>query len=69
MCIVCNRRMKSMGKGQGVRCPICKTRQDEVWIEGQTRKSSAWTQPPMDARRHLAKPLEWNEEPNKSRNG
>lgn len=69
MCIACNRRMKSMGKGQGVRCPTCKNRQNEAWIEGKTRMSSPWTQPPMDARRHLAKPLDWNKEPNKSRNG
>ena len=68
ICIPCNQRMKSMGKGQGVRCPICKDRQEEAWIE-MKREASAWTQPPVDARRHLAKPLEWNEDTDEGRNG
>ncbi len=61
VCEACQRTMKSMGSGQGVRCPVCKKRQSIGWVEHTTNPDpSDWVQPPPDARRHLAQPLEWN---------
>jgi len=55
---VCGKRMKSMGRGQGVRCPNCKTTQDQQWIVTErTPPSAGWTQPPFDCRRHLAREI------------
>ena len=54
----CGTRMKSMGKGQGVRCPKCKVSSDNVWIESdRIPPVGGWAQPPVDKRRHLAKTL------------
>ena len=60
MCDECSVRMKSMGKGQGCRCPQCKQRTEDTW-ESVIRNPpyESWVQPPLDARRHLARPLEW----------
>jgi tRNA(Ile2)-agmatinylcytidine synthase len=55
---VCGKRMKSMGKGQGVRCPKCKITQDQQWIfTDREPPSTGWTQPPFDCRRHLARQI------------
>ena len=54
----CGTRMKSMGVNQGVRCPKCKSKRVEPWdIENGVPPISGWVQPPVDKRRHLAKPL------------
>jgi tRNA(Ile2)-agmatinylcytidine synthase len=54
----CGTRMKSMGKGQGVRCPKCKIKSLEKWVESdRIPPISGWAQPPVDKRRHLAKSL------------
>ena len=54
----CGTRMKSMGSGQGVRCPKCKEKSDEKWIiENREPPVHGWAQPPADKRRHLAKTL------------
>ena len=54
----CGTRMKSMGKGQGVRCPKCKKRSDKKWtMEERLPPLQGWVQPPADKRRHLAKSL------------
>ena len=54
----CGTRMKSMGKGQGVRCPKCKKTSSEVWQEtNRIPIFDGWVQPPADKRRHLAKTL------------
>tara|TARA_A100001035_G_scaffold280119_1_gene284118 strand:+ start:2375 stop:3496 length:1122 start_codon:yes stop_codon:yes gene_type:complete len=54
----CGTRMKSMGKGQGVRCPKCKNRSDVKWTnEERLPPLQGWVQPPADKRRHLAKSL------------
>ena len=60
MCDECSVRKKSMGKGQGCRCPQCKQRTEDTW-ESVIRNPpyDSWVQPPLDARRHLARPLEW----------
>ena len=64
MCSICNVRMKSMGTGQGSRCPQCKLRTDDAWDEiPRTPPFSSWVQPPHDSRRHLARPLEWDNQP------
>lgn len=68
LCIDCNRRMKSMGKGQGVRCPSCKKRQIESWVSVSETSVSPWVQPPFDARRHLSEPLEWSQRLDENRN-
>lgn len=54
----CGSRMKSMGAGQGVRCPICKSRSMELWSHEERKPPfTGWVQPPVDKRRHLAKTL------------
>ena len=54
----CGTRMKSMGAGQGVRCPKCKVRSEDSWdINKRIPPFAGWVQPPADKRRHLAKPL------------
>ena len=62
MCDECSVRMKSMGKDQGCRCPKCKQRCEDAWISvPRIPPYPAWVQPPFDARRHLARPLEWTD--------
>lgn len=62
MCSECSVRMKSMGKGQGCRCPKCKHRTDDTWDSiARIPPVHSWVQPPDDARRHLARPLEWGD--------
>ena len=54
----CGTRMKSMGKGQGVRCPKCRTKTTESWVEEErVPPIEGWAQPPVDKRRHLAKTI------------
>ena len=54
----CGTRMKSMGKNQPVRCPKCKKKSDDLWIEQERIPLQlGWVQPPTDKRRHLAKSL------------
>ncbi len=57
-CKNCNRTMKSMGKGQGIRCPICKQKHaDEYTSFTPSIPLHVWMEPPDDQRRHLTKPL------------
>lgn len=61
VCTACNRTMKAMGTNQGVRCPECKAKQSNSWCEIERKVTlNSWVQPPIDARRHLARPLEWD---------
>ena len=54
----CGTRMKSMGAGQGVRCPTCKTRSNIQWtMINRKPPIIGWAQPPYDKRRHLAKSM------------
>ncbi len=54
----CGTRMKSMGKGQGLRCPSCKKTSADSWtITERIPPVSGWAQPPADKRRHLAQDL------------
>ena len=61
-CEKCDVRMKSMGKNQPVRCPKCRIKSEILWID-EVRKPpyETWVQAPLDSRRHLTKPLEWND--------
>ena len=62
LCPDCSVRMKSMGAGQGIRCPKCKRRQADDWVNIPcSPPSTSWVEPPVDARRHLARPLEWED--------
>lgn len=61
MCTDCGVRTKSMGKGQGVRCPSCGERYRDSWEYTPTESLEGyWVQPPIDSRRHLFRPLEWD---------
>lgn len=62
LCQTCGVRMKSMGSMQGLRCPTCKQRADDTWVDvSASPPFDGWTEPPVDARRHLARPLAWSE--------
>ncbi len=68
LCPQCHVRMKSMGAGQGVRCPKCKRREGDDWVEVLgTPPFTTWVEPPIDARRHLARPLLWEHAGEKSK--
>ncbi|MGB2168800.1 MAG: hypothetical protein ACPH76_06120, partial [Poseidonia sp.] len=61
-CPDCHVRLKSMGTGQGLRCPKCKLRSEDVWVDVEvTPPYDGWVEPPAGARRHLARPLDWDE--------
>ena len=57
----CGKRMKSMGAGQGVRCPKCGEKQDDSWSEEVSINISfsvgQWVEPSASYRRHLAAPI------------
>ena len=62
LCSSCRVRMKSMGKGQGLRCPSCKSTAPDTWDGVPVEPPhTGWVEPPMDARRHLARPLSWED--------
>ncbi len=57
-CEVCGKRMRSIGRDQGYRCLDCGTRTKEAVMEEEKRDiRPGWYEPPVCARRHLAKPL------------
>ena len=56
MCPMCDRRLKSAGRNQGLRCPSCDHRDVDRWV-GDEVTASRWVQPPIDRRRHLAPDL------------
>ncbi len=61
VCPECGKHMKSRGRNQGYRCPLCGRRagEDEAWIERVERRlQPGWYEVPVAARRHLAKPLQ-----------
>lgn len=59
-CAECGVKLKSMGAGQGLRCPSCKERSEDRWVSVPCEPPfEAWVEPPTDARRHLARPLAW----------
>ena len=61
-CPECDVRMKSMGRNQGLRCPKCKRRSEDAWVDVEAHPPyESWVEPPASARRHLARPLAWDE--------
>ena len=60
-CLKCDRKMKSIGRSQGLKCPICKATCEDRWDETpRVPPFNNWVQPPLDSMRHLAKPTDWN---------
>ncbi|MDV0446575.1 hypothetical protein MsAg5_04200 [Methanosarcinaceae archaeon Ag5] len=58
ICPVCQKRMKSAGKGQGFRCRTCKTKSENKAETAAVRKINiGFYEVPPSARRHLSKPL------------
>ncbi len=60
LCKKCGKRMKSIGKGQGYRCPICGKKAGETDAEFKAERRDirlGWYEPPVGSRRHLSKPL------------
>jgi len=56
--VCCEKRMKSMGKGQGYRCEKCGAIKKEQVMETIQRNISAgFYEVPPCARRHLSKPI------------
>ena len=59
-CSRCKKSMQSMGRNGGYRCRVCGGKQPEsaATTESEVRKLvQGWYEPPVSARRHLAKPL------------
>lgn len=62
-CEDCGLRLKSMGADQGLRCPSCRRRYEDGWVEIVPEPPfRGWVEPSIDARRHLARPLDWADE-------
>ncbi|MBL6742866.1 MAG: DUF1743 domain-containing protein [Candidatus Poseidonia sp.] len=60
LCEDCGQRLKSMGTNQGLRCPSCRRRFEDGWIDIVALPPfEGWVEPSTDARRHLARPLDW----------
>ena len=60
-CPACGKTMKSMGQQQGLRCPGCKHRAPKAWVDvDATPPYTDWVEPPANARRHLARPLRFD---------
>jgi tRNA(Ile2)-agmatinylcytidine synthase len=58
LCIACNKRMTSDGKGKGWKCKKCGAHAGEPEERGVPRAlKPGWYEVPPTARRHLAKPL------------
>jgi len=58
ICLACNRRMTSDGRGKGWKCRKCGARSAEPEVEEIPRTlEPGWYEVPPTARRHLAKPL------------
>ena len=60
LCEDCGQRLKSMGTDQGLRCPSCRRRYEDSWIDIlPSPPFQGWVEPSIDSRRHLARPLDW----------
>jgi tRNA(Ile2)-agmatinylcytidine synthase len=58
LCAKCGKRMKSVGKGQGYKCIRCGAKSKNPEMAALERMIKVgWYEPPISARRHLAKPL------------
>lgn len=60
LCPKCNKSMQSMGRNGGYRCKLCGGKQPESAAKTEIEHrdlATGWYEPPVNARRHLAKPL------------
>jgi tRNA(Ile2)-agmatinylcytidine synthase len=60
VCAKCHKSMQSMGRDGGYRCKVCGSKQPEnaaTRVEETRTLGRGWYEPPVSARRHLAKPL------------
>jgi tRNA(Ile2)-agmatinylcytidine synthase len=60
MCVRCEKRMGSLGAGQGYRCKLCGARAPfgaAVTAEVDRGIRVGWYEPPISSRRHLSKPV------------
>lgn len=56
----CGKAMRSAGKGQSLRCTVCGSLRDKVWLADSIESShefEGWVEPTAANRRHLARPL------------
>jgi len=58
----CSRTMRSLGKGQDLRCKICDNRMPRLWITSSDPEESMemvgkWVEPNPSNRRHLSRPI------------
>ena len=61
-CEKCGKTVKSQGRNNKLRCPACKNLQENIWIYNpQNPPHRGWVQPPSDHRRHLSRPLKWDQ--------
>lgn len=69
-CGACGDRMKSKGRGAGLRCPSCGATVPTAAAGSQALDRSAlrgWHEVPVMARRHLHRPLAWDAAPTTTR--
>lgn len=60
ICAGCNKSMQSMGRSGGYRCKVCGSKQPgsaATTVQEPRSLVRGWYEPPVSARRHLAKPL------------
>jgi tRNA(Ile2)-agmatinylcytidine synthase len=60
VCAKCHKSMQSMGREGGYRCKVCGSKQPEtaaIRVNVERTLVPGWYEPPVSARRHLAKPL------------
>jgi tRNA(Ile2)-agmatinylcytidine synthase len=60
ICPDCNKSMQSMGRSGGYRCKVCGSKQPgsaAKTVQEPRSLVQGWYEPPVSARRHLAKPL------------
>ncbi len=58
ICMTCNKRMTSDGRGKGWKCKKCGARAEEPEVQDISRTlKTGWYEVPPTARRHLARPL------------
>ena len=59
-CLTCRKSMQSMGRNGGYRCKVCGSKRPEsaaTRAQEERTLRQGWYEPPVSARRHLARPL------------
>ena len=60
LCSDCDKRMGSLGHGQGYRCKVCGRRasqDDAEYVDLEREVRPGWYEPPIASRRHLYRPI------------